>query len=840
VPLLLSLAWRNSASRLQRSLLTVVAVALGVGLILGTELSARALQEELRQSAAALAGNADAEVFAFSEAGFAGDMVKVVSGLPEVAVAAPVVSKRVFGQVGGSSYTFQVLGVDPAAEQKLHPLDVAEGSLFAADEKGTVLLDAGWARAHGVRVGQEVSLFTATGPDSFRVKGLLGESSFVQSSFGPIALVPLATAQTAFRLGARLTQVSVGLKGSYADFRSDLRLRATQEYTVRDNHAFFAADRNPYEEVQPVLLFFSVLALVIGLFLIYNNLAVTVAERRREIGLLRSAGATPAWVRRLFITQAVILGVAGSALGVVLGIGVAAALVQYLKVSSGQPRLSLRLDPGVMLAVGLLGIVATIVCSLLPAARAAAVAPLEAIRPRQLFATELRRRRTTALGIALVVVSAVLILAGLAPRPADPQLQASGLTVVAAGIVALFAGLLALLPALLAPMTRVLSMPLRLLAPVETMLARNALIRRPNRSALTVGGLMVSAALVVSVAGLSQGALDAGSSWVESLFVSDQLMVSPVRQPDLVRQDINRVSGVDATSPIAFFTLRAGDRALNLAAVDPLDYAAHGRLRFVPGTPTGVFTEIEESRAIFVSRRLAQVQGLHAGDTVPLSAASGILSYRVAAVVEHSLPAPGGEETALISLSNARQDFGVTGFNILQVLPAPGAGSGLQSRLDHAAGQYGLQLEPVAAVRDGVRHGLESLLLLLTAVGLVGVVMGLLSVIQTILLNISESSRELALLRAVGATTSQVRGIILSQSGLLALSGAISGAALGALLVAVMTRAGASLGFQPVYEVPWTVILLVVAASVCGAVLAIALPARRASRTSVVAAIRYE
>ena len=840
MPLLLSLAWRNSASRLERSVLTALAVALGVALILGTELSSRALQQELRQSAVNLAGNADAEVFAFSEAGFSQDMVTVVSKLPEVAVAAPVVSKRVFGQVGGSSYTFQLLGVDPAAEQKLHPFNLTSGSLFSADEKGTVLLDATWARDHDVAVGRQVSLFTATGPDNFKVTGLLGDSSFVQSTFGPIALVPLSIAQQTFRLGAHLTQVSVGLNGTYSDFRRDLRLKATQEYTVRDNRAFFAANRNPYEEIQPVLLFFSLLALVIGLFLIYNNLALTVAERRRDIGLLRSAGATPGWVRRLFITQALILGAAGSVLGLVLGIGVAAALVQYLKTSSGQPGLSLRLDPGVMLAVAGLGIVATVVCSLLPAARAAAVAPLEAIRPQQVFVAERSRRRTTALGLALLIVAAVLIVSGLAQRPADLQLPQSGLALVAGGIIVLFAGILAVTPALLVPATRVLAQPLRIFAPAETMLARNAVIRRPNRSSLTVGGLLVSVALVVAVAGLRQGALDAGSNWVLSLFVSDQMMVSPVRQPDLVRQDINKVQGVDATSPITFFSLRAGERALNLAAVDPLDYAARGRLEFAPGTPAGAFTEIEESRSVFISRRLAQLEGLRVGDSIPLTAASEVLTYRVAAVVEHSLPAPGGEETAMISLSNARLDFGVTGFNILQVLPAPGVDQGLQGRLDHAASQYGMQLEPVSTVREGVRRGLESLLLLLSAVGLVGVVMGLLSVIQTILLNISESSRELALLRTVGATASQVRGIILSQSALLALTGAIGGAGLGALLVSVMTRAGASLGFQPAYVVPWGVMFLVVVASVFGAVLAVLLPARRASRTSVVAAIRYE
>jgi len=828
MPLLLSLAWRNSASRLQRSLLTALAVALGVGLILGTELSARALQEQLRQSAAALAGSADAEVFAFSEAGFSPAMVEVISKLHQVETSAPLVSKRVFGSARGADYTFQLLGIDTANEPKLHPLPLSEGSFVGAAEKGTVVLGAQWAHDHGVTVGSTISMFTATGPDSFRVKGLLADSSFIQSGFGPVALVPLATAQKAFKLGARVTQVSVGLKGDYAGFRKGLLAQATEEYTLRDNHAFVASGRNPYEEVQPILVFFSVLALLIGLFLIYNNLAMTVQERRRDIGLLRSAGATPGWVRSLFISQALILGAAGTVLGTILGVGVAALLVGYLRNSGQQAGVSLVLDPVVMLEVAALGMAATVVCALIPAARAAQVAPLEAIRPRQANATGRAQRRTTAFGLLALLVAAVLLLSALGQRPADMSIPSSSLTLVAAGIVLLFAGLVAVIPVVLRPLTWLLSRPIRLLLPGETMLARNAIVRRPQRSALTIAGLLVSAALVVSVAGLTQGALDAGSKWVDSLFVSDQLLVSPVRQPDTVRQDIDKVPGVDTTSPIAFFTLRADTKAVNVAAVDPLDYASRGHLEFAPNSPEGAFSEIQSSRAVLVSRRLAQVHAWKAGDHINLTASSGQLDYRVAAIVEHSLPAPGGEETAVMSLTNARQDFGVIGFNILQVLPGPGA-DGLQTRL-----------EPVSQVRDGVRRGLDALLLLLSAVGLVGVVMGLLSVVQTILLNINESARELALLRAVGATSAQVRGIILAQSGLLALAGALGGALVGVGLVAVMARAAASLGFQPVYEVPWRFILLVVTVSVFSSLLAAVLPARRAASTSVVAALRYE
>jgi putative ABC transport system permease protein len=151
-----------------------------------------------------------------------------------------------------------------------------------------------------------------------------------------------------------------------------------------------------------------------------------------------------------------------------------------------------------------------------------------------------------------------------------------------------------------------------------------------------------------------------------------------------------------------------------------------------------------------------------------------------------------------------------------------------------------MQAETVDQVRAGVRRGVDSLLVLVIAVGLVGVILGLMSVVTTILLNISESTREFGLLRAVGATRSQVRGIILTQSGLFGLCGALMGSLVGLVLVAVMVRAAASLGFQPGYSVPWGVIGAVVGAVFLGCLLSVVVPARRASRASVVASIRYE
>ncbi|HXO66541.1 MAG TPA: ABC transporter permease, partial [Candidatus Dormibacteraeota bacterium] len=354
MPLLLSLAWRNSVSRPERSLLSVLAVGLGVGLIVGTQLINLSLGQQLGRAASDLVGHADAEVFAFSDQGFSQGMVDVVAKLPEVKVAAPVVTKRLSGAVGGHQQTFQMLGIDPTAEQNLHPLVLSQGEMLPATDKSAVLLDQKWAGEHGVKVGTTIILFTALGPDSYVVKGLLKNSAFAQSSFGPVVFVPLQTAQKALRLGARVTQVSVGLKQTcrgdyvsctYGPFRSDLRQKAIEEYSVQDNRAFAAGRRDPYAEMAPVVTFFSLLALGIGLFLISNNLAVTVLERRREIGLLRAAGATTSWIRNLFLVQAGILGLAGIVLGLLAGVLLAVLLIGYLRQSGGQGDLQFVFDP---------------------------------------------------------------------------------------------------------------------------------------------------------------------------------------------------------------------------------------------------------------------------------------------------------------------------------------------------------------------------------------------------------------------------------------------------------------------------------------------------------------
>ena len=245
------------------------------------------------------------------------------------------------------------------------------------------------------------------------------------------------------------------------------------------------------------------------------------------------------------------------------------------------------------------------VCAVLPATRAMQVAPLEAIRPQVGLDVERSRRRYIVVGAILLMAGMGLLVSVYGSRASDPSLTSTRLALAAAAMVAIFLGTLLVTPLIISPLTWVLSRPFQAIVPIETRLARNTIIRRPNRSALTIAGLLVSTALVVAVGGLSQGAMGAGDAWVNSLFVSDRLIVSPVHQSEQIRQEINKVDGVAATSPISFLTVKSGDRALNLAAIDPLDYASRSRFQFVDGSGAGPYTEIEESRALFLPQRIA-------------------------------------------------------------------------------------------------------------------------------------------------------------------------------------------------------------------------------------------
>lgn len=824
---LTGLALRNLRSRTLRTLLTLLAVALGVGLVFGTQLTAGALARRSLQVAEEQFGSADLTVKAFAKQGFSADMVTAIAKLPSVRATSSQLSKQTAATIGASRSFVLVEGIDTQTESRFHSLSLASGRWFRNGHPFEVVLAQPFAQQHGLRPGDHLQLVTISGFDVFDVVGVVAPGGLGELNAGQAVFVSLDAARQLFALGGRVQQVEVALEPgrSAADFRSELAPVATQDYYVFDRSSITSDPGLLLSGLTPLAVGLGLLSLFVAMLLVANTLTMEVLDRRRAIGVLRAAGATGGQVGAIFVVQGALLGVAGGLLGLLFGLALAEIAGTSLASAAGLGSLPIAIDPLLLVLIFLGGVLLTLLAAALAVRRATRLAPLEALRPG--FALEAPRPplRLTLLGLLALVVGVLLVAGGQLP---PLQVLGSALIVVASGL---------LLPLYLGPLVRAASLPVRAYAGAEGLLAGRSLLRRRTRTGLTVGGLGFATAAVIALAGLSQSAEAQSHQWLGSLFVSRELVVSPLDQPLSVANSFTALPGVLAASPISSFSVRSGDTALPAVAIEPFDYATGGGLALQAGDSRTALSGLSGDRML-LPYVLAQQLGATVGSNLPLSTEEGVVPFTVSGILYHSLPGSTGQESAVFSQSTAARRFGVDFFDVLQIVPAGGS-------LDLAAVRqqalsYGMDLVSVDQISTAVDSGVSGLILVLQAAGSVAIAVALLGIINTMLVSVAEGRRELALLRSIGMTRGQLSRLVISEAVTLSLAGAALGAVVGTLGLIGLLRATSTASFQPVVVVPWIAAAEAAAGLILAAVLAALVPARQAAGGSIVEALRVE
>ncbi|MHB8572675.1 MAG: ABC transporter permease [Candidatus Dormibacteria bacterium] len=821
------LAVRNLASRRMRTALTVIAIGLGIGLALGTTLATGALRDRSSALAGDLFGRADVVVRSYGDLGLDQQFVDGIGRLPEVEATASQLTKRTAVDVAGSREFVLLEGIDITQERAFHDFNLQSGRPFRPDEHTGVVITPTFAADHSLHVGSTLRMFTAAGLDTFSVVGVLDRGGLAETNSGRTVFVSLDTAQALFSLGARVEQVEVRLHDPSAlpAFGTDIAAIATQDYSLVDRASVTAQESRLLQGVGPLLGALSLVALFVGVFLCFNTMAMEASERRREVALLRAAGATARQVGVLFMVQALWLGVLGSLLGVVIGFALGqAALV--VSTPSGEPVPVLPLDPGSFALSLLLGIGLCQLAGVAPARRSMRVAPVEALRPSEPLAPPRVRPIRVGIGVVMLGLGVLLLTSAGGPAYNGP------------GAMLLLIGLGLLLPVYLGLLVRVALVPVRMMFRGESELAARSLLRRRSRTSLTVAGIAVACAALVALGGLARSARDESGRWVDSLFVGPYLMVSPVAQPLSMRDQFVGIPGVAAVTPTGYFTVVFGDRVISAAAVEPVAYASAGRLRFVKGDPQQAMLALTGT-GILLPVRTASALGVTLGDTVALSTAQGSRPFTVAGILYHSLPAPDGSEAALMSYDTAGRYFGVTHFNLLQVVPG-GRGTLDLEALRQEALLYGMELVPESDLRQAVDRGLAQALAVLEGLALVGVLVALLGIVNTLAMNANEGRREFGLLRAVGLSRRQLRRMVLAEAALTGLAGVLLGLVSGLVALLALLRGTSTASFAPGFEAPGPEVVAILGGVVLGCLLAAWIPARRAARLSIVAALREE
>jgi putative ABC transport system permease protein len=821
---------RSLAARPLRGLLTAIAVALGVAALTGVQLALPALDSQATNAQLQRAGASQLDVRSVSVGGFDDPVVTRLQSLDGVRAAVPLEEKRVVARAELRSITglvATVVGVR-GGRAGLRPVTLVEGRLPSPGSTDEVTLDQGLAAALAATgaprpliTGDQVRLLTGTGNDVFHVVGISSGTSGGAAFTRSAAFVSEKAARGPFSAGLRIPLVALEL-----DAGADSAAVAREVHDALGSSATTVDPRavtaEPLQQLRPLLDLVVVLSVLIGAGVVANTLWLGVVERRREIGLLRAAGAGRRHVFRLFFAEATVLAVVGSVAGVALGILLAGLLVRQLAPSDlGVPAVSVSAQAIVIsIAVGL---AAALLGAALPATFAARMRPLDALRAGSAGAPESTPRGLGALGVLLIAVAALTMSSGLVGP-------------VGVGTVALLLGAVLCLPYLVPPLLRVAGGRGGLATRSAGLAAAN-LARHRNRTSLTVAGLTVGVAVAVAVSALTAGALAAGQSWVNHLFAGDVLVHSPATQPDGVVSAFRKAAGVRDAVSLRFVSADVAGDTVGIAVVDPTAYARTGALD-IAGDRAAALTELASpgNPAMVVPRQLADALGWQPGVTLQVGTQNGLAGFTVAAVAEHTFPGGDGREAVVVGRATAVRTLGdvATGFDDLDV----SSGGASFGTVQDAASSFGMQATTVSAVNDAAQAAVDHSVVLLSAFAWLAVIVAMLAVVNTLVVNVRQGARERGLLRAVGLSRRRVRRLVLAEAALLALSGAVAGVAAGCVLALPLLHASGGPGFSPAFAFPVLPVVATVAAVLVGALLAVLVPARIAAGQSIVGAIR--
>ena len=611
------LAWRSVSSRRVRSLLTIAGIALGVGVLFAAMATNAGIDSSIDTTVHQMMGRADLRVSAFGETGLGPDSLTAIAATPGVGVVAPQLEERTYLQLapGASRSGFNdavtILGIDPVADPRLHDLPIASGQPLGSGPADSVLITERLSSATGLGVGAQLPLLGSAkaGPLVFEVAGIVSGAGPFVATDGRTVIMPIAAAQQLFATD-RVTRADVGLAaGSSADaVVAGLDQRLTFEPFVVSSPADLASSlRSSAVDFRSLTALIAAISLFVGAFLIFNTLSMTVVERVRDVGLLRAAGTTARQVNVFILQQALALGIAGSLLGLALGVVLAAAVVRYVQAVDAIPLDGLDVPVGGVVLALLVGIAVTLAAALEPAYRAGRIPPVEALKARVDPTAGLRARLRW-----LVVVFVVVAVAGLLLWPAGAGLDQLARSLLVFGI--LLAGTLAT-PFLLGPLGRLAGLPFAAILPAEERLTRGALVRDRSRTVLTVGALTIGLAMIVAVGGLAQNAHRSASDWLSDVVPGDEVVtaIRPAPLDEGLQDELAAVDGVSRVTPVATFAVAYQGVRLDAAAVTGADFLADGRLTFATGDRRAALDGLDAGGSVVLPTAMADRLGLRVG-----------------------------------------------------------------------------------------------------------------------------------------------------------------------------------------------------------------------------------
>jgi len=698
---------------------------------------------------------------------------------------------------------------------------------------GEIGVDAATARKHDLHIGDTVTVLLQGPPMRGTIVGIFGFGS--ADNLGGATLVGFDphTAQQALNGGGKWDTLEVAADPgvSPAELRDRIQQALPSGFQAKTGEEAAQANADQIKQglsfFNIVLLVFAVIALFVGSFIIFNTFSILIAQRTRELALLRALGATAKQVRRSVITEAFITGLVASVVGLGFGFLIALGLQGLLRLFGiDLPSTALQLLPRTVIVALVVGTVTTVVASVTPALRASRVPPVAAMRDVG-PAEYTRSRRRTVAGLLVTALGIAALSAGL--------FGGRGASLVGLGAAVIFLGVAILSPLVARPFAWAAGSPLPAVAGVAGKLGRENAMRNPKRTASTAAALMIGLGLVSFVSIFAASIKTSSNQVLEQTLKADYIVTSS--QFTGFSQDIAaRLRSDPAFSAVSqfrqgIFGLKGG--AQQLQGVDP------GTLTQVLAVPmqAGSVSDLGDGDAL-VYKQTAKSNHWHVGSEFTAQfARTGDQRLRVVGIYTDSRLLG----NYVVSLPTFDRNFTQSLDMIVLAKTAPGVTQAqAKAAVTRVAGDFpNVRIEDQAQFRQSQANQIDTLLGLITALLALAILIAIFGIINTLGLSVFERTREIGLLRAVGMSRRQVRRMIRWEAVLIAVFGAVLGAAVGIFFGWAMVHALRSQGITALTIPVGQLIVYIVLAGIFG-VFAALWPAWRAGRLDVLAAIATE
>jgi putative ABC transport system permease protein len=825
---------------LTRTALVVLAVALGVAVVLAIELAGDAAAGSFRSSMETLTGTANLEVTAIG--GVPDEVVGRLATLPYPITVHPRIDD--YAVVASTGKTVSLIGLDLIAD---HPdfnttsanAPTSEDLLQAAEHDNVWVSDG-----LGMKPGDQIRLQINDRIDDYKVSGVPKDSA----DAGGFVLMDLATAQRATNRLGRVDRVllKVPTTPSLEQWEQKLRTALPPGAELRRAGTQTVENRRMLSAFRWNLRILSYVALVVGAFLIFNTISVSVVRRRPEIGIVRALGASRTDILLAFLGEAVCFGFAGGVVGIILGRVMAIVAVRLLGATVQNLYVSSRPGPIALtpatLALGLLiGVGISILSAAAPAREASLVSPVEAMaRGEREHTARVHKTRDLWLALALAILGAVASQApAIAGKPFFGYFAA--LLMIAASAFAM--------PSLVAGLTAISSSLLKRVMGVEAMLASRSLASSLRRTSVLVGALSTAIAMTASVGIMVGSFRQTVLVWMNDQLKAD-LFLRPAGDPASDRyptldaslaDKLAALPGVAGVDRFRGYEISYQGLPATLGSADTIGNQDLGQIHFVSRRPSAIVdAEMHNGSNVVISEPFANKHHLRVGDDITLPLGKNRVRFRVADVFYDY-----GSEKGFIVVDRSI---------MLRYLPDPAPSS---------IGVYvapGARLEDVQAAVHKVVAGHNVLMFtnrnlraeaiqifdrtfaITYALEVVAIVVAIIGIAGALLTLVIDRRRELGLLRFLGAAIGQIRKLILVEAGLIGLLSNVAGLALGIVLSLLLIFVINKQSFGWTIQFHWPVAVLIAALTLVfvATVLAGFYPARVATRLNPIEVVHEE